>query len=714
MSLALQPSGSWVRLDIATGSPDTVRLLAMRPWPDPPTYYGGQKTRGVTRWGDVVRALSDRSGSPVVSRFSVDCFDADGDLRDLLASLTYLTGQDLTFYLASERAHDLAVLDDPWLGFRGQIVKASPRPNRHFTFDAESRIGTRYGPFNLDSPVLTRSFGDDIATSPSTGDFPNIPREFIGKAVPFLWGELSDEGTVTGAGDDVATGMAIPTFCGFLPGETPTYALAPTNLVIVVTGSGTTSAKRAAVSTITANGETLPTIIDVPAYPEPATTSHYADWTWTDPNAPGVAIAFPIYLDNLDGTGWHRLDTMNNGGTYVDPETAYNDGQFESDDHWKMLRPGPVSVNTAVIGTTQEFFCLLGHEGTITKIYASDLQSTPAYLAVDASEIGTGNYFDLGPDDTGYLVTINGHDYWGFLARGPKAEAHKNGTMPFRVNLCGWHDESSPNLLIDRAAWVYQDVFTQLQGGPSGEGFQSGARLTIPSFRSSPLVPILQSTTFDAVQDLTISEMGTTDGCLATVYLDSFDTTWRQFMEGMNRTFFWDTGENHHGQSILAMMPSTVDPTDGPIFREFTHVLRVENAGEPEPDQIENVIRYQFDRHPIDGVYRSGVLTLRDDTSIAGYGGERASGSVIDLPYTRDPETAAYVMGRYLADRATAPQYPAVVVKLHGAVGVEIGTQFQVQHSDCGDDPILVYCREHTLSHQGGFVRLSGRLRLTA
>ena len=176
-------------------------------------------------------------------------------------------------------------------------------------------------------------------------------------------------------------------------------------------------------------------------------------------------------------------------------------------------------------------------------------------------------------------------------------------------------------------------------------------------------------------------------GCLSTVYINSFETTWRGFMTDMNRTFFWDSGDNHHGQLMLAMMASTVTPTAGLIFREFIDVRRVEDAGEPDPSRLENVLRYQYDYAPIEGTYRSGVIELRDIASIAGYGGEFSSGSVIDLRYTRDAATAGYCMARYLADRATAPVYPSVVT------------------------PVVVYCREHGLSVGEGSVRLSGRLR---
>lgn len=700
MSLALQPTGGWIEITIEAGTPDTTIRLAPRPWPDPPSYYGGLKRGRLTRLGDVLRSLSDRSGSPTVARFNVEAFDPDGSLRALLDTLTYLTRADLTYYLASARAHDLDVLAEPRVAFRGQVLTPAPRPGRLFTIDAESRMGTRYGPFDYDAPVLKRAYGTD--------DFPNLPRDNQGKAVRFLWGEKSDEGTtsqVPGPGLDrldVAKGELLPVACGYLPGTTPSYLLPPVNLQVAITGSGPTKRVRIAVTFRNANGETTPTILEVANYPAhpgpfPGPATYYAEWTWDDPNSPPVASG-RVFLDNLDGTGWHNLDA--GYLTYTD------DGD---DDHWKSLYPGPPTVNGAVAGTAQRFYCVSANPGRIITIYRSDLAQAPAYVPVGIAEVGPGNVFDLGPDDTGYVYTAaSGREYFGFLARGPAADAHDSGAMPFRVNACGWHDDGTPPRLIDRAAYVYQDVITQLQGN-GGQGWQGGPRLTIPTFASSPAVPILQSSSFEAVQQTTIADMATPDGAKATVVLASFDLTWRQWLEGMNRTFQFDSGENHHGQFLLALQAAVPDLTVGPLLREYIDLRRVEDAGEPHPDEIENALDYQFDPSD-DGGFRSGLIPLSDPPSIAGYGLRKRPQS-LDLVYTRDAATAAWSAFRYLTDHAVAPRYPAVVSKFRKALAIELGTQFRVEHSDFGPGIVTVYCRDQGASVARGEVTLRGRRR---
>lgn len=715
MSLALQPTGSWIEWVVQAGTPDTTFLLAPRPWADPASYYGGQKIRGLVRIGDVLRSLSDRSGAPIVSTFDCDVFDKSGELRDLLEAVTYLISSDLTFYLASDHAHDVAVLADPRVGFRGQVVRAAPTPSRMFALSCESRMGTRFGPFDYDSPVLKRKF--------DTTDFPNLPRENQGLAVPFGWGEWSDEGTVTASpGPTTATpgtlsplaashGMIIPIGVGYLPGGTPggpQHLLPPTNFQVTVFGSGPTKPVRLAVTFYNTSGETTPAILTVSNYPShpgpfPGTPTDYAVWTWDDPNATPVGHGI-VYLDDFDGSGWHHLD-----GAYL---TYTDDGD---DSHNKNPGQGPPAVNGAVIGTTpasKRFYVISANPGKIISIYHSDLGNPPSYVAMTASEIGT--YFDLGPNDEGYVYTsAGGRDYFGFLAQGPYADAHDAGTMPFRVNYCGWHDTAgTPDLLIDQLALIYQDVIVQLQGN-NGLGWQGGARLTIPSFGSSPTVPILQSTTFQAVQAQTAAEMGNTPGlgALGAVYLNSLDTTWREFITGMNRTLQSDSGENHHGQFIIAMIPAAVTPTDGLIVREFIDVRQVLDAGEPQRDEIEGSINYQFDRSPADGVFRSGLIPLQDPVSITGYQ-YRQQPTSLDLVYTRDPATATWAANKYLTLRAIAPRYVTVTAKFRKALAIELGEQFRVEHSDLGLGIFVLYCKHQRASVERGEVELRGRLLL--
>lgn len=750
MSLVLQPQ-AWVRVDLTpiTGSPgDPISWQAsVLPMADASDYYDGFKQPLIERFEDAERALSEpRSGGFEVSTFSFVTNDKSGFWRGLLLDpdTQYLTGSDVTFRLISESGRAAEV--EPRTAFRGQLERPAPLPGKKFRIAAQSRVGSRYGPVDLQGPILKRTY--------SNIDWPQIPRDFEGTAVPFLWGEISDKGTVNANGEDIATGMVFakylgPVFVGMTSGTPPTEPTflpdppAPTFLRV---GSGGSSTWDLAVSVRTANGHTR-------LSPATRITNVPSNGHWTGgesdpddyPDNGGVVSLEPYSAELMEEvTGadlwarqiisgipgsWHKVDAA--GQMFNSTANEYFAGpagyMANGDDSFLKSSPAPPNTNTAQItpgspgvepgSIFYDFFGLLGHQGKLTTLYATNLAEEPEYEAVGD---GDGNF--VLNDGEGVLQEINGHAYWGFYAKGPKAEAAKAGTFPFRANICGWHeDNDTANPIIDQAFYVYQDVFTQLAGGDNWEGYQSGDRLTVPSFKSSPAIPILQTSTFEHCQYISARYLGdvggspggavdVTGGYKATVYLDSLDTTWGQFIEGMNRTFQCDLGENHHGQIIAAMMDDMADPDEGLLLREKIEIVRVQNAGEVVDDEIENVVNYQFDWHPIDSKYRSGTITILNQDSIDGYG--RRVGPSLDMPYTRDPVTAADTASRRLLHYMIAPQYPSIVCRFRRAMEAEIGQQVRFQHSDfVTDQAIPIYLRRHRMSYSAGEVTLTGRDR---
>ena len=726
MSTPKQPT-AWIRVDLVPTVGDPIRYqVAARPYADSDA-WGGLVHAGLVEFGRIRRSLSDRSGSPIVTTFSFETFDRTGFWRDLRDRGVPLTAQDVTAFLASVDAHTTEV--DPRVLFRGQLLAPAPRPGRRFSFNAESRVGTRRGPYDLAAPVLKLAY--------STDDFEKLPRQFEGLAVPRLWGEESDLGTENAAGEDVSDGDIIPTACGevFLgstpgnPPRLPTLALPPTNLAVTFNNSGGTRVHATiGVSFIVeGGGETTVTALEVPNYLQSPDVffggTHEAYWTWDDPNAAGVIRRARLWFsEGYVDVPQHNIDT-NVSRTSASASTSYTDDGDDS--HTKNLYGPPPLVNTAQIapgapGTAAhsffyEWLTLLNQESAeIISIAASNLAAgSPAkYQKIAASDIGddfsSGKPFLLGPDGTGIVRVINGHSYFGFYVKkgDGRLAAHLDGSMPFRVNACGWHDIDGK--VIDQAARVYLDVIVQ-QSGP--DGGKSGARQTgIPTFASSPSVPIAQSTTFEAVQAVTARFLDTVDGYKARVYLDSFDTTWRDFETKMNAGFRFDCGENHHGQKMLAIADDEQDPEAGPLLQEQIDIVRVENAGELEDGEVYTVVRYQFDRCPISKAFRSGVLEVRADEAIVDLYGER----VLDLEfeYTRDPATARDVALRWLVDASSGPTYPAVVTRLRKGVALELGSPYRIRHADLLTLTARpMYLRSQDVDVTRGEVLLTGRDR---
>lgn len=727
MAVALNPQ-AWVRVDLETTSGPQLWMASVRPLDDPSTYEGGFKYPDIESFGDVERAGSDLRGDFEVSTFSFVIDDRYGRWRALAANPAsrFLTSQDVTFLLVSEIGRSVAAT--PRVLFRGQLREPKPLPDRRYQVSATSRIGARYGPVDLDSPVLRRTF--------TTTDFPNLPRSAENTAVRFLWGERSDEGTIDTNGNDVSSGMVIPTYVGQLPGAAPpTYLQPPTNLQVQVFGptggySGRFVGATIGVTFLNQNGQTTATTVYVPNYPknpgpDPGgsnlPTQFYALITWTNPNPTGTVMAARIWIEEGQNTTrpTNKLDTnipaanqngIPPGGIWTDPSTTYYDNGDDS--HFKGGGPTP-AVNTALIpggANTGDMWVLSGHRGTIIQIYASDLAQDPAYAPIPAAEIGT--YFDLGPNGLGYEVVINGHTYFGFLASGPRADAAKDGSFPFRVNMCGWHEANDQSLpIIDQAFYVYQDVFTQLSGGTDWQGYQTGARLTVPSFRSYPTVPIMQTSKFDACQQKTIGWLGGL-GYLASVELDSTDITWRQFIQDMNVTFFCSLAENHHGQLFPYFIDGDNDPTTGLLFREFIEIETVVNAGGLIEDEVETKLRYQYFPDVGQSSYRSGILELENTVASAGYGGPRLASGDQGKKYTNDGATAAHAAGRELGYRSFKPEMITVTMKYSPGLRIEIGDSYRLHHQDLPVNAPIAMCAVRVkVSWNSRMVTLEGRVR---
>lgn len=689
---------------------------------DPDSYYGGLKVGEVNTWNTVERALSDWKGEFEVGTFSVVLNDRSGRWRALLGSDTtkWVTGADLVLRLISEAGRKAG--DTPRRLFAGKIARPEPRGNRQFGLVAEALLGSQYGPYDLDKPVLSRTWGDWGAT---------VPDDVKNKPVPFLWGEVSDRGTVDTDGVSKESGMIVPTylgevFVGSTPGTPPvaaTFLHPPSGLTITIHGTGVTVAAACAVSAKNENGQTtMGTVVQVPNYPKNPTSSFYASWTWNAPDN-GTATSYQVYIREGGGVPRYQLDEMNNGGSFTDPETAYTDDGDDS--HFKTFYPPPPTTNTAQItggspgssGTSLFYgvYGLLGHAGQVIDVYASDLEASPTYVKVQSSEIGTGKSF-LVPGESGWpypdnFLEKNGQRWFFFLAKGPKSEAHKSGQMPLRVNLAGWDDDNDgTGLVIDQAWRVYQDILTQLILGDGGRGYWEGARLTIPTFPNDASIPMIKSTTFEDAQDVTKIFTSDSIGYRLAVYLADETVTRRQLIATLNDNIGGRVGPNAIGQTIASHLDDTMDASSSPRVLQFRDILQWPDPSYSD-NEIENLIEYEFDFTPAEQTYRGTPDPVASATSLAGYGERKASKR--SWPYIRDANVATDRIGRELLHRSTIPRMQPIVLDLRG-MQYEVGQVIRASHKDGvgsvdGDVDTPFYIERHIADLARGTVTLVGR-----
>jgi hypothetical protein len=141
----------------------------------------------VVKWGAVSQVLADRHGSFRANQFTVTLSDTDRAIRTILstASTKHVDGKELEILI--ETAANAALSVNPLVLSRGVVTNWSF--NRDMTVDltVTDPLGYRYSSVSLDRPIPSRVCRREL--------FPNLPDENSGRAMPIIYGELSDDYT---------------------------------------------------------------------------------------------------------------------------------------------------------------------------------------------------------------------------------------------------------------------------------------------------------------------------------------------------------------------------------------------------------------------------------------------------------------------------------------------------------------------------------------
>jgi len=182
--------------------------------PDPADYYGGFKESRVTQWGRLSRALSDREGQFETADFSWIAHDADRYIRGLLAA-------DSTKYFKNRPAVVRMIDDDsrralllPRTVIRGYITDYQPQSPLLFEFKAKDILSAKFAAVGS-NPLQVPSRTIEV------DDFPDCPTEWIGKAVPIIYGSVTDtpfDADTGGGGSGTESGPVEARTYGGVPG----------------------------------------------------------------------------------------------------------------------------------------------------------------------------------------------------------------------------------------------------------------------------------------------------------------------------------------------------------------------------------------------------------------------------------------------------------------------------------------------------------------
>jgi len=446
-----------------------------------------------------------------------------------------------------------------------------------------------------------------------------------------------------------------------------------------------------AVSAITATGETRICEPVTVVGPRVLDSAHCIRLTWThaDAAAEAATVAFRICgraykpEDELPTT-W--LTALNNRGTWVDPETTYDDDGRDAE---KPAPGGAFHTANADPNMWGLMAICLGYGYDLIDIFASNLSQyhEPKRIALPSSAHGTEvvTWTDPHWPHPDPWIEMNGIRFTGFYLRGHRLAAHRDGTVTVAVNLCGPHDTASPPRLIDQAYRQLLFVLNEHVAKNHGTGYRAGAYWPLETYDNGDA--LFQTSQFEACQATTVGWVGGL-GHLGAIAITE-PTTVREFLRRFCRTFGCHLTTNHHGQVFPLLIDPGVLPTSGRALREHIEILDINDAVLAHTEVLNRIVA-QFHWDSDGQKFRVENQLTEDLVSIAAHAPGAVVGSLDrrglrkeerEQHYTNDATTAADVTAKVLARRFRRPRYVTVTVNLMG-LDYDIGSVVFLTHSD--------------------------------
>lgn len=670
------------------GSDDTLRMsttpLAF------PTMIEGRVKRG--GWGPIEYALSDWKGNPEASTVTADCEDSDGRLRAITESMgvsAYAKAETSVKFLSEAGRH--AGLT-PRIIHRGYL-RGSPKPlpNRKARIEAVDAASSQW--FHLDPAAPLQKVFWSRAWLEAAG-YINTPKDLFGKPVNIVLGEHSDLGTLDANGADASKGMVPVDYVGDQATVQPP-TIPPPILSISRVGAAGSSTFHYAVSAITATGETVwsnvVTITDsLPNGSRDA--SNYNRLTWTAPSGYESVYADLVIAYRVGGRSTNPpttyLDIQNNGGTFVSPETFYNDGEIAGRDELDIEKQPPApAVGTAVTDPSWGLLVWALGYAPLTRVYGSDVAegTEPKRVLLDPDDPDLKTPLSANWDlpnpwieltlPTGGTVRVS-----GFFAKGVLLQQHKDRVVTFAVSTCGVTDTGDDTgTPITEASEGYLWVLNELALKNGGAGYRTGTFWPLETFSDG--TSVLNTTIIRAFQAATARFIGGRGYQMHLCLTET--TTVSQFEQWYNTTFTSYTGQLENGQRGVWVIDDESDPT---TWRHFRHRIEIA-ASLPEPviaeDEVENLVEGKCDWDPDAQAYRGEVITLEDLDSQAMYGlcPAAPTGQVLEGRCTRDPVTFRDALARRLKYNKVAPLYQPLDTALLG-IEQSLGAGLRLTHPD--------------------------------
>jgi hypothetical protein len=422
----------------------------------------------------------------------------------------------------------------------------------------------------------------------------------------------------------------------------------PLNLAHTINGTPGTTRRVYAVSAITALGESSPcaplVVTDSPAV---LNGTDSVALTWDEPaDHPEAVIAYRIEGRDTDPpTAYLAITDL---ATIPAPLTYTDDGH----DAPKLFNAGSGAMVSENVWAWMA--AALG-EVDIHEVCGSDGAEgdTPKRRVIGWDE-GT----ILGPDSVGWphadrYRVVGGIRQSGFYTRGLPLKHHREGSVTFAWNGCGWKDDGG--LVVDQAAPMLLLLLNELVEKNDGAGYRDGDFGPIELFADG--TPKFFTTLFDAYQQQTIDWIGGLGyvGMIPIVEPTPLSEILRRFFV----TFGGHGTTTHRGQWYPYLINPVPAAGAGRIYRERMEIARLTDHSFAHTER-ENRVTYSYHYNFDAKFFRNVGIETKRDASIAAAGGDRIG--IFETPvkecfYGNDQATMSDRWERHLDLYEYSPRY---------------------------------------------------------
>lgn len=697
MAVALQPD-IWVEVDWEPYPASTT--ITYRWAPRPFADAGSWKEARVASIGPIERSLSDDDGHYEIARTRIVLDDHDGLIRGLLGTdaTSVLTGRIATVKLLSEAGRRAGTT--PRMLFRGAISEVQLRKGRQIELTITDLVGSSFSNFDLEKTIGV----------PIGSEHTNLPEDSRGLIYPVIYGEHSDNGAVDENGDSAEKGLLPVIDTGdyhpFGEDIPNSYVTPPRNVTATLVGAGSGSRTYYyGITAVTSFGETtLSNVASVSGCPDSLDVDTYVLVEWDAPaTGASYVIAYKVFGRSTNPPK-KRLDTMNNGGTFVSPETEYRDGrQGSRTDFDTEKSPGPPKTNTAVLeGENMAWGRLVVSGGSVnvTQVFASDLadgeEPKRIEIDVDGPDVVTSNSAAWPHSDP--FIEVGGIRQTVIYMRGPRLTAHREGSVTVAVNACGYEDVGDGSGdMISQAFYQWQHLVNEHILKDEGTGYRTGDWGPLETYANGDAQ--IWTSKVEAAQDLSVERIGGT-GYLGAIAIHE-PTTVRELMRRFCLTFDAFLGVNHFGQVFPCLIDERANPATGRLYRDRIDLIELSDQ-RFDHDAVESEITYDYDWDADAQAFRVTDQRVEDVDAASALKGARF-GDTQELYFTRDSATARDSRLRRLFRHKKAPRYVSVTTNLLG-LEEELADPMRLTHYDGlgtdGDVNLPGFIRSHRVDRE--------------